>query len=323
MASNWGLTEFQNETANILSIFLPEDPTFQSQNSIYEYALFTHNEALEDRCIRYLAWNCEALISSPAWKNLSFSLVKALLSRSDLVVSSERAILNGLEKWAAAQENTTIPQDLLKLIRFPMIPADDLYTLNSPQYQASKLQGFQFNALPYMTLLNDLIEDQNSYTPRIYTGRPWSFTFNYYEVEALKVLGSPDVCEQISRNLSSDFHTPVHNSAYFNLQQIHWKTGVYFTDAECFSKNATCSSLPTVSLEKVNHDLNGEIAQHIRYNNVVVIECEGTYVVHVEEFKAGYDESFEVPSRSAKELYLCQSNMLSFQVVIRPHYIRN
>lgn len=323
MASNWGLTEFRNETANILSIFLPEDPTFQSQNSIYEYALFTHNETLEDRCIRYLAWNCEALIISPAWKNLSFSLVKALLSRSDLVVSSERVILNGLEKWAAAQGNTTIPQDLLKLIRFPMIPADDLYALNSPQYHESKLQGFQFNALPYTTLLNDLIEDQNSYMPRIYTGRPWSFTFSYVEVEALKVLESPNVCDQLSKNLTSDFHTPVHNSAYFNLQQIHWKTRVYFTDAECLSKNATCSSLPSVRLEKVKHDLNGEIAQNIRYNNVLVIECEGSYVVHIEEFIAGNDESFELPSNSAEKLYPCQSNMLSFQVVIRPHYIRN
>lgn len=98
MPSDWGLTEFQNETANILRIFLPEDATFLSQNSIYEYALFTGDEALQEIYIRYLAWNCDALIHSPAWTNLLFGLVKALMSRSDLVVSNETVILNGLEK---------------------------------------------------------------------------------------------------------------------------------------------------------------------------------------------------------------------------------
>lgn len=105
------------------------------------------------------------LIHSPAWTSLPFDLVKALKSRSDLVVSNEPVILNGLEKWAAAQENTAIPEVLWKLIRFPMMPAEDLYTLNGSLYHASKLQGFQFNALPYVTLLNDLAEGQNICRP--------------------------------------------------------------------------------------------------------------------------------------------------------------
>lgn len=148
------------------------------------------------------------------------------MSRSDLVVSNERVILNGLEKWAAAQGNMTIPEVLLKLIRFPMIPAEDLYTLSGSQYHASKLQGFQFNALPYMTLLNDLTEEQNMYMPRIYTSSPWSFTFNYYVVETSRDLGSPSLCCQVNNNLTSDFQTPVHNTDYLTFHNVRWKTRV-------------------------------------------------------------------------------------------------
>lgn len=130
-----------------------------------------------------------------------------------------------------------------------MIPAEDLYTLSGSKYDASKLQGFQFNALPYMTLLNDLAEVQNMYKPRIYTGSPWSFTFNYYIVETSRDLGSPSLCRQVNNNLTSDFQTPVHNSAYLTFHNVRWKTRVYISDEECFTENVTCPSLPVVSLK--------------------------------------------------------------------------
>ncbi|XP_050933174.1 LOW QUALITY PROTEIN: galectin-3-binding protein A-like [Lates calcarifer] len=161
MAFDWGLTELQNEAENLFRLFLTEDDNFQRQSSFYEYAVRTGEEALQEVCLRYLAWNSQALIRSPAWTDLPFGLVKALLSRSDLVVHNETVLLDGLERWAAAQENTTIPEILLKLIRFPMIPAENLYTLDASRYHASKLQGFQFNALPFTTLLNDLTQAAN------------------------------------------------------------------------------------------------------------------------------------------------------------------
>lgn len=237
MAFDWGLVEFQNETLSILRLFLPEDPTFQSLNSIYEYAVLTEDEALQEVCVRFLAWNCEALIRSPAWENLPFDLVKALLSRSDLVVRSENIILNGLERWAAARENSAIPEDLLKLIRFPMIPVVDLFSLSGSQYSASKLQGFQFNALPSTALLNDLKEEQNIYTSRIYTGSPWSFTFDYYIVEAHKNLSYYSHNGQLINNLTSNFQTPVHYSAYFTFRNVSWKARVYVSDEDCSAEH--------------------------------------------------------------------------------------
>ncbi|KAM9358045.1 galectin-3-binding protein A-like [Symphorus nematophorus] len=233
MASNWALTELQKEAANIFVLFLPEDPTFQGQKALCEYAVSIDDEALEEACIRYLAWNCEALIQSPGWTNLPFNMVKALLSRSDLVVHNETVILKGLERWAAAHGNTAIPEDLLKLIRFPMIPADDLNKLDGSQYHASRFQGFQFNALPFMPLLNDLEEEQNVYKSRIYTGWPWSFTFKYYVVKSYNDLGLYHIRGQPVYNLTFDFQTPAHNSAYYTFHKLHWNTRVYVSDKDC------------------------------------------------------------------------------------------
>ena len=97
MASNWGLTELEYEAANIFRQLLPEDPTFQSQNSFCQYAAHQSDKMLQEACLCYLAWNCEALIQSPVWTSLPFDLLKALLSRSDLVVQNETVILHGLE----------------------------------------------------------------------------------------------------------------------------------------------------------------------------------------------------------------------------------
>ncbi|XP_010728501.3 galectin-3-binding protein B [Larimichthys crocea] len=315
MASNWGLKELQNKAADIFREFLP-DPTFQSQNSLYEYAVWINDVALQEVYLQYLAWNCEALIHSPTWTNLAFGVVKALLSRSDLVVSNETVILNGLERWAAAQENTTIPEVLLKLIRFPMIPAKDLYTLNSSQYHANKCQGFQFNALPFMTLTNNLTEGQNVYTSRIFTGRPWSFTFSHYIVKAYGgTLYTFD--DQHSNNVTFDFQTPVYNSAAFTFHNVRWKTTLHIGD--CSNGNP---SLPAVSLkiEANNSDVPSEIEGRIRYSNRLVVKCQEKYVVHVGEFNSTNGENLVFVPSSTQQAYSCHSNLFSYQVVIRPEY---
>lgn len=319
MASDWGLTDFQNETANIIRLFLAEDPTFQSHSSIYELALYTGDKALLEMCIRYLAWNCEALIHSEAWKNLPLNLVKDLLPRSDLIVSHETVLLNGLEKWTAAQGKTTIPEVLLKLIRFPMIPAEHLYRLNCSQYPNGKFQGLQFNALPNTVLLNDLTGEQNDYRPRIYTGSPWSFTFNYYNIYTLESLKCPGPCGQVNYNLTSDFQTPVHYSTYFTFNYVDWKTRVNISTGEC---NDTCPSLPTVSLmmEEKDRDLNREPVKRIFYRNKLVIECEGRFVVHVDEFDDNIGENFVYIPSSAEHISACKSQVFSYRVVVQPQY---
>lgn len=319
MASNWGLTEVQNEATNLFRLLPPDDPTFQSHDFFYEYAVFTGDEALLEVYLLYLAWNCEALIRSPAWTHLPFGLVKALLSRSDLVVPNETIILKGLESWAAAQENTTIPEVLLKLIRFPMIPVEDLYTLDESQYQAGKLQGFQFNALVFTTLLSVLTD--NVYTPRIYTGTPWSFTFRYYNVKAYKDLGFYTLDGQQRNNLTHDFETLVHNSAYFSFHKMRWKTGLYVNEEDCSNQSFTCPSLPALSLKidekSESTELPSEMEGRIRYSNRIVVTCEEKYVIYVGEFT---DESLAIVPTNAEQTYPCRSDLFSYQVVVRPQY---
>uniref|UniRef100_A0A3Q0RWQ3 SRCR domain-containing protein n=1 Tax=Amphilophus citrinellus TaxID=61819 RepID=A0A3Q0RWQ3_AMPCI len=305
MASNWGLTEYHNEAANIFRLFLPEDPTFQSQKSFYNYAVHKGDEALQELCLRYLAWNCEALINSPTWTSLPFDLVKSLLPRSDLVVRNETVILSGLERWAEAQGNATMFEILLKFIRFPMIPTEDLYKLDSSQYYASKLEGFQFNALPVRILLSDLTD--NIYTTRIYTGRPWSFSFSSQRINSL----------------ASDFQTPVHNSAYFAFQSMRWKIRVYIREEDCTKQSVTCPSLPAISLQIQEKNIPSEMEGRILYSNKLVLMCEGRHVFHVGEFSAVDSDSPMVVPSISEQVYPCHSNLFSYQVVVRPRYSTN
>uniref|UniRef100_UPI0009B2FD12 galectin-3-binding protein A-like n=1 Tax=Monopterus albus TaxID=43700 RepID=UPI0009B2FD12 len=301
------------------------DVVFQNQNFFYEYAIRTGDEALQEICLRYLAWNCEALIRSPAWTILQFGLVKALLSRSDLVVRNETVILRGLERWVAAQGNTTIPESLLKLIHFPMIPAEDLYTLDGAQYHASKLQGFQFNALPVMMLLSHLTEEQHVYTSRIYTGGPWSFSFSTQDISAYKNLGFYRLRGESISSLTSDFQTPVHNSAYFIFHKMRWKTRVYIRDEDCSSESVSCPSLPAVSLkiQEKNHNLPSEMEERIRYRNRLVVMCEGRYVSYVDEFNGVDDGTLVFVPSGTEQVYTCHSNRFSYQVVVHPQYSTN
>lgn len=322
MASDWGLIELQDKAAHVFRLFLPVDPTFQSHISLYEYALFTSDEALQEVYMRYLAWNFEDLIRSPAWTNLPFGTIKALLSRSDLVVHNETVVLNELERWVEAQGNTTIPEVLLKLIRFPMIPPRDLYKLNDSQYHGSKLLGFQFNALPFMTLLNNLTEEQNLYTSRIYIGSPWSFTLSYYNVRAYRDRGVYTVNNQLFNNLTYDFQTPAHNSAFFTFHSVLWKTTVYLSHEDCSRGNVTCPSLPAVGLkmEENNSVLPSRMQGRIRYSNRLIVKCEGMYVVCIIEFNNVEGENLVIVPSSAEQDYPCHSDLLSYQVVIRPEY---
>ncbi|XP_012720233.2 galectin-3-binding protein A [Fundulus heteroclitus] len=322
MAHDWGLGELQDEAATIFREFLPEDSTFQSQISVWQYAEVISDETLKDVCLRYLAWNCEALIHSPAWTKLPLSLVEALLSRSDILAHNETVLLHGLEKWAAAQENTTIPKTLLKRIRFPMIPAKDLHRLDGSQYRVSKLQGFEFNALPVTLLLRDLTEKGDIYTPRIYTGETWSFTFSVQEIRAYTNSGFHVFKGQRTSSLTSDFQTAVHRSSYFAFQSILWRVTVYVSENDCTRESVSCSSLPAVSLkiQERQSNLPREMVDRIGYRNKIVARCQGRYVFHVDEFNSvDSDNPIFIPSL-ADQTFPCHS-VFSYQVVVLPYYL--
>ncbi|KAJ3598780.1 hypothetical protein NHX12_032744 [Muraenolepis orangiensis] len=322
MASDWGIKALQEEAGKMFTWLLPEDTTFTQQSSLFNYAVSMSDEALQKSCLRYFAWNCEALVRSPAWTGLSVAAVKGLLSRTDLIVPSEFFVLQALERWEKAQGKTLVSGqdfDLLKHIRFPMISAEELHRLNDPRYQAGKLQGFQFNSLPVGQLFGELMSEWKSYTPRIYTGRPWSFTFTSTEVVNFKHTGIY-FREHNRDNLDITFRTPVHNSAYFALfNDMSWSTRLFIRTNECTDNRMACPSV-TLSSENSNSALPTVFKNGIVYKNKMVLSCNGKYVTHVQDLKLEHEMNIIPVNKDSGQVYPCFSDQYSYTVVIRPKY---
>ncbi|XP_030228274.1 galectin-3-binding protein A-like isoform X2 [Gadus morhua] len=323
LASEWGLKALQEEVGKLLILLLPEDATFQAQSSLFDYAVSMDDGALQQSCLRYMAWNCEALVASPAWTGLSVHAIKGLLSRTDLTVPSEYFVIQALEKWEDAQGKALGSGDqfdLLKLIRFPMVSAEDLNRLKDSRYQAGKLEGFQFNALTIGNLFGELMSNWKSYTPRIYTGKPWSYTFTSEEVSVFKKTSLyPKGLNH--GELAFTFRTPVHNSAYFALfGDIGWYTRLFVKSDECsYSSTRVCPSAK-LSLENGNSALPELYKNAIVYKNKIVIRCDGRYVSHIQDFKHPQEDTTIQPNHGSGQVYPCRSDEYSYTMVIRPKY---
>ncbi|KAJ7989828.1 hypothetical protein DPEC_G00308540 [Dallia pectoralis] len=205
LASEFGVKRLMQDTGRLFTVLLPEDPTFHTQVSLYDYALQTRDLQLQENCLQFLAWNVKALINSPAWSDVSMDFMMALLQRSDLVVPDEGFLLHALELWITEKSQTINNKSqtaLLSLIRFPMIPTEKLYDLqfnseffksHEKLYRAGSLRGFQFNTVPFDILQKhkgSTDEEQRDYYPRIYTAEPWGININstYKATTGQKVL---------------------------------------------------------------------------------------------------------------------------------------
>ena len=326
MASEWGLKVLQEEVGNLLSLLLPEDATFQSQLSLFDYAVSMDDGALQKSCLRYLAWNCQALVASPAWTSLSVHAIKGLLSRTDLTVPSEYFVIQALEKWEKAQGKATVSEDqfdLLKFIRFPMVSAEDLHRLRGPRYQAGKLEGFQFHSLTIGNLFGELMSNWKSYTPRIYTGKPWSYTFTSLEVSNFKKTSMYPMGPNQGL-LAFTFRTPVHNSAFFALfSDMQWYTRLFVKSDECsYGSTIVCPSA-TLSSEDSNSALPEVYKKGIVYKNKIVVWCDDQYVSHIQDHiqKKNLQEVTMIPANHGSgQVYPCRSDQYSYTMVIRPKY---
>lgn len=314
MASDWGLKDFQNETTSIVMSMLAQDNTFQTALSIYEYALSPFDEELMGILLHYLAWNFESLVYTPPWTDLPFRVVKELLTRSDLVVKTETVVLRGLEKWATAQGMTAVPQELLQLIRFPMIPAKDLYLLTEPQYQPGRCEGLQFQAMPYPPQSSNFTES-NSSLPRMYTAIPWSYDIKHYLLEYLRNQGSTG---QGSIIKTFDFQTPFHNSAYFTYSKANWKLSLNLTDDKCRDDPLTAADLNLV-LNLTMEEANSwdQPQRGIQFSNNLIVQCEGTRsLVSIDNFVQEAEGRFVYQPGQTRVIFPCKSNQYSYQVVI-------
>lgn len=313
MASDWGLKDVQNETTNIAMSMLSQDDTFQAALSMYEYALSPFDEALMGILLHYLAWNFESLVSTPTWTDLPFSVVKELLTRSDLVVDTETVVLQSLEKWATAQRMTAVPQELLQLIRFPMIPAKDLYLLTDPQYQPGRCEGLQFQAMPYPPQSSNFTES-NSSRPRMYTAIPWSYDINHFHMDYLRNMRSPG---QGSIIKTFDFQTPFHNSAHFTYSKANWKLSLNLTDDRCQDAPLTAADLNLVlhlTLEDANS--RDQSKRCIQFSNNLIVQCKGRSLVSIDDLVQEAEGRFVYQPGQTGLIFPCKSNQYSFRVVI-------
>ncbi|KAM8845896.1 galectin-3-binding protein A-like [Spinachia spinachia] len=321
LASKFGVKQLMEDTGRLFSQILPEDSSFHTQVSLYEYAAETGDVVLRENCIQYLAWNCQNLTSSPAWARLSAELLGALLLRSDLVVPDEYFLLRNVEGWIKEKGDSISSEtqvDLLKRIRFPMIAAEELCNLESnsslhatheAMYRENLLKALQFHVLLFSNLASNpkFNKDDTDYRPRIYTGEPWSTT--------------------ITRNLNRQMYynqyghynpssavitTPVHSSLIFKNKKIRWEANVFNNQQECSNRGVRCESFPSARLAPQNSLTEW---RHTLFRNRLLLMCQGSYIFQVQDFKSNMAEN-----GSLVPAYPCPDDQYTYWFVVGPMY---
>lgn len=324
------LQQLLEEIGKVFTLLLPKDSTFRSQVSLYEYGVRTNDMLLQENVLQYLSWNFEFLVDSPAWKTVSLHMMKALLSRSDMVVKDEFFVLQALEDLIKEKGETISLEhkvSLLSHIRFPMIPVEKLYDIqfssvtyqsNKAFYQSSLLKGFQFNTLPFSKINAQFINFED-YLPRIYTAETWSIVRNYTSNSGSNnYYGSPHYNYGYNSGYNSgSFSTPAHNSMIYRHETINWYVQILKNSWECTNQGFNCDSLPVARLLNQNSLNNYESI--IRFNNKLILSCIAENIVfQVQDFKSG---NAIVPNNSSMALTHPCPDDYSFTFVVRPEYI--
>ncbi|KAK7174154.1 hypothetical protein R3I93_001364 [Phoxinus phoxinus] len=321
----FGVKKLMEDVGRVFTSLLPEDNTFQTQVSMYEYGVRTGDLVLQENVLQYLSWNCEFLISSPLWSTISFNMMDALLQRSDLVVEDEAFLLEALERWIrdkSDQISSEQQASLLNHIRFLLIPVDKLYEMqfsssvlhqnHEKLYLTGLLRGFQFNALPFSKIRNKMDNMSYDYLPRIYTDE-WSLIINdttnnypYYQYNYGQ------------NNRIQTFSTPAHPSALYKEKTVQWQAQVFLSVQECSNHGLySCDSFPVTRF--LAYGNQNSYADTIRFSNKLILTCKNQKnIFHVQEFK---NSMAVIPNNSSMGLPNPCPDDYSFRFVVRPEYI--
>ncbi|KAL0198633.1 hypothetical protein M9458_007173 [Cirrhinus mrigala] len=326
MAFIFGVKKLMEDVGRAFTVLLPEDNTFHTQLSMYEYGVRTHDLVLQENVLQYLSWNCEFLINSPLWSTISFPMMDALLQRSDLIVKDEALLLEALERWI--QDNgDEISSDqqvsLLNHIRFVLIPVDKLFEIqvsskvlrqnHEKLYLTGLLRGFQFNALPFSKIRNQKDNMSSEYLPRIYTGDEWSVSINDTTVD----YQYHHYYRYGQNNRFQTFSTPAHPSALYREQMVQWQAQVFFSAQECSNYGISCTSFPVARF--YGYGNQNMYTSTIRYSNRLILTCKNeNNIFHVQDFK---NNIAVVSNNSSMDLPNPCPNDYSFRFVVRPEYI--
>ncbi|RXN15771.1 galectin-3-binding A-like protein [Labeo rohita] len=322
LAFFFGVKKLMEDVGRVFTLLIPQDNTFRTQVSMYEYAVRTGDFVLQENILQYLYWNGEFLLSSPVWSSVSFHMMDALLQRSDLIVRDEALLLKALERWIqdkGDEINSEQQVSLLNHIRFLLIPVDELYEIqfsssalhqkHEKLYLTGLLKGFQFNVLPFSKIRNKMDNRSNEYLPRIYTGNEWSVLINDTTETA------DDYYYDDQNNRLRIFYTPVHTTALYRERIVQWRAQVFLSAQECSDYGISCHSFPATRF-LADGDQNWN-SSSIRFSNMLILSCKNeNNVFHVQDFRVSVisaNSSMGLPNP-------CPDNY-SFRFVVRPEFI--
>ncbi|KAK9978263.1 hypothetical protein ABG768_020022 [Culter alburnus] len=329
LAFIFGVKKLMEDVGRIFTSLIPEDNTFQTQVSMYEYGVRTGDLVLQENVLQYLSWNCEFLISSSVWSTISFHMMDALLQRSDLVVKDEALLLEGLERWIQdkGDEISSVQQaSLLNHIRFLLIPVDKLYEIqfsssvlhqnHEKLYLNGLLRGFQFNALPFSKIRSKMDNMSYDYLPRIYTADEWSVLINGTATNYPRYNYEYDY-RYGQNNRIQTFSTPAHPSALYSRQKVQWQAQVFRNVQECSNYGISCKSFPVARFLASGNQ--NSYTNTIRFCNRLILTCKNqNNVFHVQDFK---NSMAVIPNNSTMSMPNPCPDDYSFRFVVRPEYI--
>lgn len=350
LASAFGAQQLQAYCAGLFAFLLPQDLSFQTALDLHAYALATRDPALEELCVQFLAWNFEALTGAEVWPRVPTALLRTLLSRTELAVPSELALLTALDAWS--REKGAAPgevEELVREVRFPMIPPEHLFQLQSnlslyrshqALFQEQTLQALEFHTvpLPLLAQLRGLNLSQDAYRPRLYTSPTWSWAVarrsrdssrrpydsygNYYG--SYRYHSDPYGRYSPTSGPMVSFQTPPHPSFLFRTSRVSWTLVYLPTVQSCWNYGFSCSSdeVPVLGLSK-----SSSSDPTIGYENKALMLCGGRFVADVTGFeggKAGIPNALDTNSSRRASLFPCPAGSFSsFRGVIRPFYLTN
>lgn len=348
LASTFGAGQLQAHCAGLFAFLLPQDLSFRTTLELHAYALATRDPALEELCVRFLAWNFEALTGAEAWPAVPPGLLRALLSRSELAVPSELALLTALDAWSRAQGAAPaegVEEGLVREVRFPMIPPEDLFQLpgtlglygrHRALLQERTLQALEFHTVP-LPLLAQLRAgnlSQDAYRPRLYTSPAWSgavarraasswtsdhgpYNYRYGKSPYGRRFGPTSAP-------TGSFQTPAHPSFLFRNSRVSWTLTYLPTVQSCWNYGFSCSSdeVPLLGLSR-----SGSSDPTVGYENKALMLCGGRFVADVASFedgKAPIPGALETNSSRRASAFPCPAGSFSsFRGVICPFYLTN
>ncbi|XP_060027866.1 galectin-3-binding protein isoform X2 [Erinaceus europaeus] len=352
LASANGAEQLQVYCDHRFATLLLQDPSFQLPLDLYTYALAMQNSKLEGVCVQFLAWNFEALMQAKVWPYVPVSLLQDLLSRSELAVPSEYALLQALDIWS--RENHTSPEEIVSLlekVRFPMLLPEDLFKLqfnlslywnHEALFQKKIMQALEFHTVPFLLLTQyrGLKLSMDTYKPRLYTSATWSTSImdifskaqgssfiekdHYYRPYTSSWYPQYKF-PQVTSSHSQFFQTPQHTSFLFQNKHISWSFRYLATPQNCWDYGGfSCSSteLPLLGLSK-----SGYSDPAIGYENKALMICRGNFVAAVSDFKeqkAMIPEPLSTSESRNASFFPCPAGFFSsFRMVIRPFYLTN